>query len=349
MTTWEHILELPASAAAVFAVMSTPSRRSELSPPAWKLTLVEGPPTLARGSKLHWKLRRAGVTQSFVTEITTCEPPKSLVEEQRQGALRHWSQATQLDEVAPGRTRIRDVVTFEPPGGILGLAVTKDSIRRDLEASFQVRDEQLREMFPETRVAGVVLCGGRSSRMGRPKAWLPFGGEPLLTRVVRVVAEATSPVIVVAAPGQELPPLSDDIMIVRDEVEGRGPLQGIAAGLRAAQGRADAVYLSSCDVPFLKSGWIRRMIDLLGDHAICVPKVGDYHHPLAAVYRTSVLKVVDRLLAANRMRPVFLFDEAKTRIVTADELAGIDAEFESLRNLNTPDDYASALRRAGEV
>jgi molybdopterin-guanine dinucleotide biosynthesis protein A len=304
---------------------------------------------MARGSVLRWRLRRAGVAQTFVTEITTCDPPKTLVEEQRQGVLRHWSQTTQLDEIGPGRTRIRDFVTFEPPGGILGLAVTKESILRDLESSFQVRDERLWQLFPETRVAGVVLCGGRSSRMGRPKAWLPFGGESLLSRIVRVVSEAASPVIVVAAPGQELPPLPDDITIVRDDVEGRGPLQGIAAGLRAVEGRADAVYLSSCDVPFLRSAWIRRMIELLGDHTICVPKVGDYHQPLAAVYRTSVRGDVDRLLAENRMRPVFLFDAANTRIVGANELADIDPEFESLRNLNTPDDYAAALRRAGEV
>src|SRR5437667_9469264 len=100
-------------------------------------------------------------------------------------------------------------------------------------------------------VGGIVLCGGQSSRMGRPKAWLPFGDELMLPRVVRLLSEAVSPIVVVAAPGQDVPPLPDDVQIVRDAEQGRGPLQGLLAGLHALQGRADAAYLSSCAVPFL--------------------------------------------------------------------------------------------------
>src|SRR5947208_6518233 len=97
-------------------------------------------------------------------------------------------------------------------------------------------------------VGGIVLCGGRSSRMGRPKAWLPVGDELMLPRVVRVLREAVGPVVVVAAPGQDVPPLSAGVEVVRDEVEGLGPLAGLAAGLAALDGPADAAYLSACDV-----------------------------------------------------------------------------------------------------
>ncbi len=194
------------------------------------------------------------------------------------------------------------------------------------------------------RVGGVVLCGGRSSRMGRPKAWLPFGDELMLPRVVRLLGEAVSPVVVVAAPGQDVPPLPPHIHIVRDEHEGRGPLQGLAAGLAALDGLADAVYLSSCDVPFLRPAFVRRLVEMLGDNAVCVPRVGDFHHPLAAVYRLSVIDAVRRLLAENRLRPVFLFESVPTRIVNAEELRDADPTFQSLRNLNTPEDYQAALR-----
>ncbi|HUR55514.1 MAG TPA: NTP transferase domain-containing protein, partial [Gemmataceae bacterium] len=64
------------------------------------------------------------------------------------------------------------------------------------------------------QTAGIVLCGGRSSRMGRAKAWLPFGGETMLQRVVRVVGEVVSPVVVVAAAGQDVPPLPVGVRIV---------------------------------------------------------------------------------------------------------------------------------------
>lgn len=196
------------------------------------------------------------------------------------------------------------------------------------------------------KVGGVVLCGGRSSRMGRPKAWLPFGAEVMLPRVARLLGEAVHPVVVVAAPGQDVPPLPENIAIVRDDKEGRGPLQGLVAGLNVLRGQVDAIYLSSCDAPFLRPAFVRRLIALMGDAMICVPHVGGYHHPLAAVYRLEVADAVARLLAEDRLRPFFLFSAVPTRIVEADELADVDPTFESLRNLNTPEEYEAALRGA---
>jgi molybdopterin-guanine dinucleotide biosynthesis protein A len=194
------------------------------------------------------------------------------------------------------------------------------------------------------RVGGIVLCGGQSQRMGRPKAWLPFGPETMLERVVRLLREAVDPVVVVAAPDQELPQLPDEIDVVRDVAKGRGPLQGLAVGLAALEGKADAAFVSSCDVPFLNPRFVRRMIDLLADRTICVPRVGEHFHPLAAVYRLEVAKVARNLLEENRLRPYFLFEAVPTRVVVAAELADIDPEFETLRNLNTPEEYDAALR-----
>ena len=196
------------------------------------------------------------------------------------------------------------------------------------------------------RVGGIVLCGGRSSRMGRPKAWLPFGNEVMLQRVVRVLSGGVNPVVVVAAPGQDVPELPATVEIVRDEVEGNGPLEGLAAGLAALTGKVDAAYLSSCDVPFLKPEFVRRVISLLGDAAIAVPRVDGYHHPLAAVYRVEVLPQVRELLASNRLRPVFLFDVLPTRVIEPHELGDIDPDFTSLRNLNKPEEYEAALRES---
>jgi molybdopterin-guanine dinucleotide biosynthesis protein A len=193
-------------------------------------------------------------------------------------------------------------------------------------------------------VGGIVLCGGRSSRMGRPKAWLPFGGELMLPRVVRILREVASPLVVVAAPGQAVPPLPDGVAIAHDQEEGRGPLQGLAAGLATLRDQVDAAYLSSCDVPFLLPAFVRRLADLVGDSAACVPHVDGYFHPLAAVYRSDVAPIVAELITANRLRPVFLFDAVPTRVVTATDLADVDPTLQSLRNLNTPEDYEAALR-----
>jgi molybdopterin-guanine dinucleotide biosynthesis protein A len=200
------------------------------------------------------------------------------------------------------------------------------------------------------RIGGIILCGGRSSRMGQPKAWLPFGDEVMLQRIVRIVRAVVDPVVVVAAPGQDVPKLPQEVEIVRDEIEGKGPLGGLAAGLAALEGSADAVYLSSCDVPFLKPEFIAKVLSFLSPASctlspeVAVPRVSDYFHPLAAAYRVTVLPHVRQLLAAERLRPVFLFDAVPTRIIEPHELADVDPDFRSLQNLNTPEEYAAALR-----
>jgi molybdopterin-guanine dinucleotide biosynthesis protein A len=195
---------------------------------------------------------------------------------------------------------------------------------------------------------GMVLCGGKSTRMGRDKATLPFGEELMLQRVVRLLGETVDEIVVVASPKQDLPPLPDTVHIVRDQREGRGPLEGLLAGFTAIQGRADAVFATSCDVPLLVPEFVRKMFDLLGQHDIAVPKEDKFHHPLAAVYRVdAVLPVVETLLAADRMRPFYLFEQCDTREVPVIELSSADPKLASLMNLNRGTDYLDALATMG--
>ena len=195
----------------------------------------------------------------------------------------------------------------------------------------------------------VVVCGGRSSRMGTAKALLPFGPEIMLARVVRIVREAIDgPIVVVAAAGQELPPLPADVLTTFDEREDRGPLEGLRAGLKALVGRCEVAYATSCDVPLLRSAFVRRMCESVADHDAAVPRTDGYLHPLAAAYRIDVvLPKVEELLAADKLRPSFLFDFVQTRVLEDADLHDLDPRLDSLRNLNTPNDYHAALREAG--
>lgn len=184
--------------------------------------------------------------------------------------------------------------------------------------------------------------------MGRSKASLPFGGETMLERVVRIVGSVVSPVVVVAAADQELPALPEGTLLATDEEPGLGPLAGLAAGLGRL--RADGVraaYVSSCDVPLLRPAFVAHLVSLLGSQDLVVPRDGRFHHPLAAVYRTSLEDRVRTLLAADRRRPFFLIEESDARIVDVEDLRGVDPELDSLRNLNTPEDYEAALERLG--
>jgi molybdopterin-guanine dinucleotide biosynthesis protein A len=156
-----------------------------------------------------------------------------------------------------------------------------------------------------------------------------------------------SPVVVVAAPEQSLPGLSESIIITRDERGERGPLEGLRAGLKALPSSVAAAYVTSCDVPLLVPGFVERMIELLGDHDIAVMEVEGFPHPLSAVYRRDTLPQVEALLAKDRLRPVFLFDAVRTRRVLPAEMVSVDPELRTLRNLNTREDYLAALAEAG--
>jgi molybdopterin-guanine dinucleotide biosynthesis protein A len=199
------------------------------------------------------------------------------------------------------------------------------------------------------RTAGIVLCGGRSSRMGRPKAWLPFAGETLLQRTVRTLQHVVEPVVVVAAPNQDLPRLPEKALVVRDDREFLGPLNGLATGLVFLKEKADAAYLSSCDVPFLRPGFVRRVIERMGDVEICMPNVGEFPHPVAACYRVSVLPAVRSLLDANRLRPIFLAETCATRFLYETDLTDVDPQLQSLRNVNSPEEYQQALFDAAQA
>jgi molybdenum cofactor guanylyltransferase len=193
---------------------------------------------------------------------------------------------------------------------------------------------------------GIVLCGGKSTRMGTPKATLPFGPETMLQRVVRLLGSVVDPIVVVAARQQALPDLPDGVIVARDERQERGPLEGLRAGLKALPGSVDSAYVTSCDVPLLVPGFVTRMIERLGDYDIAVMEIDGFPHPLSAVYRLTTLPQVEALLERDKLRPVFLFDAVRTRRVRPEEMTSVDPQLRTLRNLNTRDDYRAALAEA---
>jgi molybdopterin-guanine dinucleotide biosynthesis protein A len=177
-------------------------------------------------------------------------------------------------------------------------------------------------------LGGVVLAGGRSSRMGAAKADLDWHGVPLVVHVARAVAAATrGPVVVVGAPGQELPA---ELTVARDPVAGRGPLQGLAVGL-AALG-SERAFVCATDQP-------RAHEVLPALLAVRAADVVSYAgQPLGALYRTGLAALATRRLDADASLRGLL------RAVDTVELDGpVPA---ALRSLDTPEDYAEALSRS---
>jgi molybdenum cofactor guanylyltransferase len=203
--------------------------------------------------------------------------------------------------------------------------------------------------------AGIVLAGGRSTRMGRSKAALEWHGSTLLQRVVGVVGRIVDgPLVVVRAPGQELPALPAGVAIATDAREGRGPLQGLAAGLAAVADRAERVYVSSTDVPLLHPAFVATVLRMAAraEADVTLPVAHGFRHPLAAAYSTALLPEVEQLIAEERMKPAFLFERVRVReldeaeLLRDRDLAAVDPELLSLLNVNDPGEYERARARA---
>ena len=152
--------------------------------------------------------------------------------------------------------------------------------------------------------------------MGRPKAALEWHGSTLLRRTVGIVARATGgPVVVVRASGQELPDLPRGTQVVDDPRQGKGPVQGIAAGLTALEGQAEAAFISSTDMPFLHPAFVRRVLRAVHEGAdVGLPIARGYPQPLAAAYRTSLAPIAEQLVKEERLRPAFLFEIGRAHV-----------------------------------
>lgn len=192
---------------------------------------------------------------------------------------------------------------------------------------------------PAPAAAAVVLAGGRSSRMGRPKALLPFGGEILIARVLRRLSAIADERLVVAAPGQDLPALP--ARVVRDPVSHLGPVAGLAVGLQAA--RAPLAFATSCDAPFLNLDLVRWMISEARGWDVLVPEWEGRLNPLHAVYATWLGAAYQRLLERGLRRPVDLFPEVRVRVIGAAEIRRFDRRGRSFINMNSPEEYERAL------
>jgi molybdopterin-guanine dinucleotide biosynthesis protein A len=192
---------------------------------------------------------------------------------------------------------------------------------------------------PIAGAAAIILAGGKSSRMGRPKALVPFDGQPLIAHLVRWLKQSFDKLIIVAAPEQELPKLS--ATLVRDDLPYRGPVGGIYYGLRAAG--EEFAFVTSCDAPFLNLSLVRFLTTRILHCDVVVPYWEGRFQPLHAVYRTSVAPLLAEQLERNELRPVSLFERVRTLRIHENEIRRFDPDGRSFLNMNSPEDYRTAL------
>ncbi len=198
-------------------------------------------------------------------------------------------------------------------------------------------------------VAGVVLAGGLSRRLGRDKAVERIGGEPLIARCIRRLARVVDEVVVVvntAERGDRLP-LPEGVKVAVDMYPDGGSLGGIFTGVSAI-GREWGVVVA-CDMPFVNADLVGHMVGLREGQDVVAPVLEGRAEPTHALYSKACLPHMERRLEAGDLKITGFFDDVRVRYVGEDEVDGFDPERLSFFNINTAADIGRAVAIAAEL
>jgi molybdopterin-guanine dinucleotide biosynthesis protein A len=190
-------------------------------------------------------------------------------------------------------------------------------------------------------VTGFVAAGGRSSRMGKDKAWLQLAGRPMIEHVITSLRAATTTVALLAN-DPEYAKLG--FKVFKDSQAGIGPLEAIRTALKNSS--TDRVIMVGCDLPFVTTELFKFLLNVADDYDVVVPMSAEGKlEPLCAIYRTTALEAVEELIASGQRRISPLFDKVATRFVRFGELEALPGSHAFFTNINTPDDYDRAISR----
>jgi molybdopterin-guanine dinucleotide biosynthesis protein A len=190
-------------------------------------------------------------------------------------------------------------------------------------------------------VTGVILAGGKSSRMGQNKALMSLGGMRLIERVVGVLRQVFPDLLLVTNTAGSYADLG--LPMVADVFPDKGSLGGIYSAISAAA--TPYSFVVACDMPFLQAAVIRYLLVQIADHDVVMPEVHGEMQPLHAIYSKACLPLILRRLQANRLKIVGFLPEVRVRMVREDELQSLAPDLLAFQNLNTPEEFQDAVQR----
>jgi len=197
------------------------------------------------------------------------------------------------------------------------------------------------------KATGILLAGGKSSRMKKNKAFLELEGKPLVERSLTVLQTVFTEVLI----SSNKPELyaGYEVPVILDEILDRGPLEGIYQGLKAAT--YDEVFFVACDMPFLSVELIRLMSSWISAYDVVIPKLQSGLHPLHAFYHRRCLPSIKSNLEANHLKVIDFYPSCSVRYVEETELQAVTDLSQVFCNINTPEDWSAIHRiiRSGQV
>jgi molybdopterin-guanine dinucleotide biosynthesis protein A len=190
-------------------------------------------------------------------------------------------------------------------------------------------------------MSAAIMAGGRSRRMGKTKALLPYRGRPLIVHVYEIVQTLFEDVFLVTND----PELFNFLPCpkIADRVPGKGPISGVDAALRYS--RHPYVLVVGCDAPFLSPSLLKLLTGKAVGADLVIPYGPRGAEPLCAVYGKGCLPLIEESLQKGDLRLVELGKRLRAREVPLKEVAAVDPDFRSFRNINTPGDYQTLTEK----
>ncbi len=188
---------------------------------------------------------------------------------------------------------------------------------------------------PQPFITGILLAGGKNSRMGVNKAFLEIDGIRLIEKALNIYRRLFSEIVIVTND-----PLSylefTDAMIVTDIYKGKGPLCGIYTGLFYAKN--DYAFFCPCDMPFLNEDFIAYLIGQTGHHDVIVPELAYGYQPLHAIYSRKCLPSIKRLLLMDKLKITGFYRDMRVLTIGEEQISPFNNDGRLFHNLNTPED-----------
>ncbi len=192
-------------------------------------------------------------------------------------------------------------------------------------------------------MAGIVLAGGQSTRMGKDKASLPWKGSDLLNEVLSRLAPVCRELIVVSNVSRKI--VLPNVRVVPDNYNFCGPLAGMQAGICASNYAYN--FIAGCDMPYINTQTVAYIGTTALGYDAAVPFIDGHFNPLHGVYHRNCLAYIEQLLGQGSYRIADFYNKIKLRYISIEEISQYDPELKTLTNINTPDDLWSQENTSG--
>ena len=199
-------------------------------------------------------------------------------------------------------------------------------------------------MSNSQRITGIILAGGKSSRLGRDKASVDVGGQRIIDRVIGALQSSCDEVLIIGDRPERQNELSlpKCIQYRSDDLKGRGSIGGLYTGLKASDTLWSLVV--ACDMPFISRELIRFMLSIISKNRCdaIVPIINGRYQPTHALYNSTCIPFIEKNISSGNFRMDSYFDEIYLDEISEDVINSIKGAELSFFNVNTEDDLFTA-------